>query len=515
MSPEDQLISDISAFTRDPLGFIRYAYPWGEAGDLEECHGPHQWQADILKTIGDHLKGPDWATPLLIAIASGHGVGKSAEVGWLVNWGLSTCDDARIIITANTGDQLRTKTIPEVSKWTRMSINSHWWDVGTEVIKRKDAAHEKTWRADFLTWSLERPEAFAGLHNKRKRIIIIFDEASAIPEEIWKVVEGALTDEDTEIIWLAFGNPTLNKGRFKRCFGDLKHRWVTRQIDSRTVPGTNKTQIAGWVEDYGEDSDFVRVRVKGEFPRAGSTQFIGGDIVHAARKRVLDVETYERHPSIISCDVARFGDDQTIIGMRQGPKLTILDRLRGLPTDQVAMRVMARMFEHTPRAVVIDGDGVGGGVVDYVRLHAGEWIQKRKDRFRLEEFHGGNTPGDVFAYFNKRAEVWGNMRDWLKDADIPDDPELETDLCGLEYGFTAKNQIQLERKEDMKKRGLASPDLGDMLAMSFAVTPLPLTRDEVLAEQIQAMKDPMAQHFARLKETERRNKANQPLNYWE
>src|ERR1039458_1186404 len=90
-----------------------------------------------------------------------------------------------------------------------------------------------------------------------------------------------MTDENTEIIWLAFGNPTQNTGRFRECFGKFKHRWKTFQIDSRTVEGTNKEQINKWIDDYGEDSDFVRVRVRGEFPRAGSSQFIASDVVAA------------------------------------------------------------------------------------------------------------------------------------------------------------------------------------------------------------------------------------------
>ena len=417
-------------------------------------------------------------------------------------------------MTANTEAQLRTKTWPEVVKWTKLAINSHWWNITATTLSVKEKAHERLWRCDAIAWSENNTESFAGLHNKGKRIVVLFDEGSAIADRIWEVTEGALTDEDTEIIWLVFGNPTRNTGRFRECFGKFKARWQRKQIDSRTVDGTNKEQMAKWVSDYGEDSDFCRVRIRGEFPRAGSTQFIDGDTVAQARKRHLEPEEYTRDWKVLSVDVARFGDDQTVIGLRQGHKLTILERLRGMDTMQVAMRTKAHIEREVPRLVVVDGDGLGVGVVDWIKLYMEKWFDNHRPS-RLHDFHGAATPKDIDMYFNQRAEVWGLMRNWLKDADIPDDPEIESDLTGPEYFFSAKNQIQLEKKEDMKKRGLSSPDIGDMLAMTFVAVPAGKTHDERLSEEIAAMPDPMQQHFARLAETERRQRASRPGNWWE
>lgn len=456
---EEQLISDLGRYSRDPLKCAKYSFPWGE-GELAESAGPRRWQEEILREIGQHLQNK--ATryqPLQIAVSSGHGIGKSALIGMIIQWGISTCEDCKVIVTANTGTQLSTKTVPEVSKWFRLAINAHWWDAKATSITVKEEDHKRLWRADFIPWSENNTEAFAGAHNKGRRIVIVMDEASAIADLIWQVAEGALTDENTEIVWLAFGNPTKNTGRFRECFGRFKHRWKTFQIDSRSVDGTNKAQIEKWIADYGEDSDFVRVRVRGEFPRSGSTQFISGDAVALCRK--YKAEGYASLPKILSVDVARFGDDQTVIGMRQGRKAMILAKLRGLDTVQVAERVIEFKQRENPDATVVDGDGIGAGVVDHIRF--------RGYTDRLFEFHGGAGPNDPAMYFNRRAEVWGAMRDWLNaDAEIPDDPELETDLTSVEYGFSNKQQIQLERKEDMKKRGLASPDCGDMLAMTFA-----------------------------------------------
>ena len=512
MSAETDLALDIGRFCLDPYGFSLYAWKW-QHGDLQQSSGPRTWQRDILQQIGKHLQSPKRYEPLMIAVSSGHGIGKSALIAMVSNWAMSTCDDCRVMVTANTESQLTTKTWPEVTKWFGRAINSHWWAQTATKIISTQKGHENSWRMDRETWSENNTEAFAGLHNVGKRIVVIYDEASSIPPKIWEVTEGALTDENTEIIWLAFGNPTQNTGRFPECFGKYKHRWITKQIDSRTVEGTNKKQLEKWIQDYGEDSDFCRVRVRGEFPRAGTNQFIAGDIVTEARKR--DVGDQSRAFKILTVDVARFGDDQTVFGYRQGLRFVILEKVRGLSTDQTAMRAMMYMRDLEPRSCVIDGDGVGGGVVDYIRLHGADWMEARKEWFRLEEFHGGNTPADIFMYFNKRAEVWGRMRDWLRTASIPDDPELDSDLTGPEYFHSAKNQIQLERKEDMKARGLASPDSGDALAMTFSVTPIAKTRQEALVEQIAATPDPMERHFMRLRETERKKKAAAPLEYWQ
>jgi hypothetical protein len=192
-------------------------------------------------------------------------------------------------------------------------------------------------------------------------------------------------------------------------------------------------------------------------------------VVAACRKYVA--VGYERLPKILSVDVARYGDDQTVIGYRQGRKSAILGKYRGKDTVWVAEKTIEYMQQENPDATVIDGDGIGAGVVDH--------IKHRGFSQRLFEFHGGAPANDGSAYFNRRAEVWGAMREWLiSNAEIPDDPEVATDLTSIEYGFGPKGQIQLERKEDMKKRGLSSPDIGDMLAMTFSVNVLAKPKDE-------------------------------------
>ena len=505
--PEQRLFDRIASFKRDPVGFVRFAYPWGERGDLEQSI-PHSWQIETLRKICDHLNSERRFVPLQLAVASGHGIGKSALIAWVMDWAMSTCVDCRITVTAGTGKQIETKTWPEVTKWFKLGINADWWDIKAESICPRDQGHEQTWRADVNTWSKNNPGAFAGLHNAGKRLVIIYDESSTIDPEVWEVSKGALTDENTEIIWIAFGNPTENTGAFAECFGAQRHRWDTQQIDSRNVPGTNKALFDEWIQDYGEDSDFVRVRVRGEFPRAGTKQFIPNDLVAAARKRKIEARGWKIH----TVDVARFGDDRTTTGIRQGQTFRILRKLRGLSVVETARLVMEDLRNENPRVTVIDGDGIGGGVIDIIRDEMpqpgmpykdtvmGRWFRANPN-WTLQEFHGGLPAQDPFMYFNLRAESWGRLRGWLETAQIPDEAEVEADLVGVQYGFSAQNQIQLERKEDMKKRGLASPDIGDMLAMSFIAQPNPKDEEEMLSERLAAIKDPFWRQIQHVKAT--------------
>jgi hypothetical protein len=462
--PQELLIDDIASFTSDPLGFVKYAFSWGE-NELEFSTGPRQWQAEEFEKLGKHLQNPATVhQPYRLAIASGNGIGKSAFISMLTAWGLSTCEDCRITVTAGTGAQLQTKTQPELSKWFRLAINSDWFDVKAQSITIKDPKHHNTWRADLQTWDEKNPDAFAGLHNVRKRIIIVFDEASAIADIIWLRAQKCLTDEHTELIFVALGNPTQNTGAFSECFGADKGRWNTRQIDSRTVEGTNKEELQKDVDKYGEDSDYVRYSVRGEFPRGGSSQFISNDVVRKARNTAA--VGYESLPKILSCDVARFGDDETIIGLRQGRKFEILGSYRGRPTDYTSDRLIEFKERIKPDAVVVDGDGIGGAVVDNLR--------SRGYSDGLFEFHGGTDSADPQMWYNKRAECWGAMRDWLENGgQIPDDPDMERQLTSPTY-FTAKGKINngsivIESKQDQKKRGLPSSDKPDCLAMTFSI----------------------------------------------
>lgn len=452
--------SQQSKYSLDPYGWVLYVFPWGE-GELAGFTGPDVWQRERLESIGEQLtSGEDAGVVIRQAVASGHGIGKSAFVAWLTLWGLSTFPDTKGVVTANTEVQLKTKTWSELAKWYRLSpaLKKGFELTATAIFSRSED-QERTWRIDQIPWSERNTEAFSGLHNKGKRVILIFDEASAIPDVIWEVSEGALTDEGTQIIWAVFGNPTRNTGRFKDCFtGRSAHRWTTCQVDSRTSAFTNKDQIQEWIDDYGLDSDFVKVRVRGMFPSMSARQFIAVADVDAAFGRHLARDQYDWAPKILTCDPAWEGDDELVIALRQGLAFKIMRTISKNDNDMVIADMIAGIEDREGADAVFIDAGYGTGIVSAGRQMKRNW--------KLVWFAGESSdPG----YLNKRAQMWGLMRDWLKEGgSIPKDQGLYNDLIGPETVGRADGKIQLESKSDMKKRGQKSPNRADALALTFA-----------------------------------------------
>lgn len=458
----DDLIIEQAALSQyDPGRWAAFAWDWGH-GALEKHEGPRGWQSDVNRVIADHLADPETRfQPLRIAVASGHGIGKSAQMGMISNWAMSCHPKCRIIVTANTENQLRTKTSPEIGKWFNSSITAKWFDVQTMGVKSIE--DPDNWRQDFVPWSENNTEAFAGLHNEGRMIVLMFDEGAAIADKVWEVAEGALTDENTIIIWIVFANPTRNTGRFRECFRKFRHRWRTFQIDSRDVPGTNKDYLQSLVDDYGEESDIVKVRVRGQFPSQSAKQFISSDIVDEARARHLDRHQYEFAPVILGVDPAWTGEDMFEIVLRQG---NYSKSLRSIPRNDndVEMANLIAMLEdeHNADAVFIDF-GYGTGIASAGKAMGRKW--------RLVQF--GSKPTDI-AYVNKRAEMWGRMKDWLREGGAidPHDQVMYDDLIGPETVVPKRGsfdgKIQLESKEDMKSRGVPSPNKADALALTFA-----------------------------------------------
>lgn len=458
----------------DPLKWILEAYPWGQKGcDLERHNGPRQWQRDQAERIKQSL----FANRLEIiqeATASGHGIGKSADMSMLSQWALMTSPDTRGVITANTETQLRTKTWPEQGKWYSYlppELHELFAYESTSLhVRDPSPERQKMWRIDAVPWSEHNTEAFAGLHNEGKRIFLGMDEASAIADKVWEVAEGALTDAETEMVWLVHGNPTRTTGRLKECWGRFKHRWHTQNIDSRTVEGTNKTQLQKWVDDYGDDSDFVRVRVRGMFPRASSAQFIESDLVSKA----MAAHPYPglRDPLIMGIDVARGGNDNFVICYRRGmdaqsiPMIVIpgseardSEKMLAKITD---LATTSDLFKR-PDAVFVDETGLGGPIVDRLRRLLGDDFQVLGVQF------GGASPKSNLA--DMRTFIWWQLREGLRTGlCVPYDATLEMELTAPEYYHDKRDKLRLESKEDMKERvpEIGSPDRADALAITFA-----------------------------------------------
>lgn len=466
MSNQD-LATDIFGFFDNPKGFVLYSFPWGVAGTpLEDFpHGPDAWQIEEFEAMAIHIRdninrkaiGMDMI-PWLEAIASGHGIGKSAFVAWLVIWLMSTRRYVRGVVTANTQIQLEGKTWAELAKWHNMSINKEWFKwTATKFYCLLEPEGEKNWMFECVPWNEERTEAFAGLHNASSSAVMIFDEASAVPDKIWEVAEGAMTDG--EPFWFVFGNPTRNTGRFRECFGKFRHRWRNRHIDSRSVRITNKTQIGKLIEDHGLDSDLVKVRVRGMFPSAGDKQFINSDDVEAAQAREL-VED-RGAPLIMGVDLSRGGTAMNVIRFRQGRDARSIKPLRWSSRDTVFTtgKIAETIDRYNPDAVNVDGGGIGGPVIDSLRAK----------KYKINEVQFGAQQNiDNKRFANKRAEMWQGMKEWLGWGCIDDDNTLRDDLIGPEYSWTSKDQLLLEGKEHMEARGQASPDDGDALALTFA-----------------------------------------------
>ena len=460
---ELELADAVSQYYHDPLGFVMFAFEWGQ-GTLKGFDGPDEWQRDILSTIGEQTRlrgfnGVDAVTPVQLAVSSGHGIGKSALTAMLILWIMSTWPNCKGVVTANTGEQLKTKTMSELAKWHSRCITSHWFEMAAMSISHR--AYPRTWRCDALTSREEASEGFAGLHAADSAPFYIFDEASAIPEKIWEVAKGGLTDG--EPFMFAFGNPTRNSGSFYECFRANSHRWITKQIDSRTARMTNKKLIQTWVDDYGEDSDFVRVRVRGMFPHGGDMQFIPSDVVFDAMKRGSG-QYLGDDPLICGIDMARGGDDNCMIVFRRGrdaksEKTYKISGEKSRDSMKVVSLLTMVLDRHKPDVSFIDKGAMGGPVGDRLRQLG----------YHVIDVGFGDNAADVRHYKNRTAEMGARCRQWLLDGGaIPDDPQLESELISRDFGHNDKDQLVLERKKDMKKRLGVSPDWADALYLTFA-----------------------------------------------
>lgn len=458
----------------DPYAFVMYAFPWGKKGTpLERFSGPRAWQQKVLMRMRDHIaenkrRVARGESPqvLQVAIGSGRGIGKSALVAMIVSWMLSCVLGSTTIVTANTESQLKDKTWGEIGKWFAMLINSHWFDVNATSV-RPAAWFEKKLAADLKmdtgyyyasaqTWSEENPDAFAGAHNMNG-LMEIMDEASGIPTPIWTVSEGFFTEPTVYRFWFVFSNPRRTTGSFYECFHKMREFWWRMNIDARTVEGTDKAVYDKIIAKYGINSDEVKVEVKGEFPAQGENQFIGRDLIQAAGERELFEDEYAG--LIMGVDPARFGSDSSTICLRRGRDARSIPIMsfKGKDNMWMANKCAEIIEKYRPDAVCVDA-GNGTGIIDRLREMG----------YKVEEVWFGAKSEDE-AYANRRTELWGRMREWLKEGCIPLGGEIVDDLAGPEYDFNGKDQIILESKDKMKSRGLASPDFGDSLACTFAV----------------------------------------------
>jgi hypothetical protein len=457
------------AIKDNPLAFVMFAFPWGQPGTpLEHFKGPRKWQREVLQHIADHIKenqGKLDFNTLRHAVSSGRGIGKSALVSWITIWMLTTRIGSTTIISANSESQLRSVTWAEITKWLATAINSHWFEVSatrlmpakwlTELVERDLKKGTRYWGVEGRLWSAENPDAYAGVHNF-DGVLVVFDEASGIDDSIWAVTSGFFTENTPNRFWMAFSNPRRNTGYFYEAFNSKREFWTTKVVDARTVEGTDKQVYQQIIDEYGADSSQAHVEVYGQFPSEGDDQFISANLVDEAMKRSPYRDASA--PIVIGVDPARFGADATVIAVRQGRDIISIQRHRGDDTMTVVGHVIEAIEEYKPALVVIDEGGLGAGIVDRLK----------EQRYKVKGINFGNKSTNPIMYGNKRAEMWGKMKDWLKTASIPLDRFLKTDLISPMMKPDSKGTIFLESKKDMKARGLASPDAADAICVTFA-----------------------------------------------
>lgn len=488
---EQQLMLEIWSpeVADDPRNFVRLMYPWDTPNTpLDGIKGPRNWQDRILLDVAQYIKqsrntlmSTQQLAPMFkAAVASGRGIGKSALFGWLAHWMVSTRLGSSCWVAANSEAQLRTKTFAEIAKWVSMGLNAHWWEIQamsikpaewfSDAVKRDLKIDPGYWAIQGQLWSEEAPDAFAGAHNVYGEMAL-FDEASGIPSAIWTVQQGVFTEKIIDRYWLGFSNPRRNSGAFFECFHKNRDDWRQYQIDARNVEGIPADAYESIIKQHGPDSDEARIEVYGQFPNQGSNQFVGKDAAALAATR--EVIPDPGAPLLMGVDVARFGEDKSVIAFRKGRDARSIPwkKFKGVDTVQLASTVADLATQLKVDAIFVDGNGVGGGVVDNLKAWG----------YRVIEVQAGASASDSDMYGNKRVEMWGRMREWLTTGAIPDDSDLQSDLISPEYSYhPVSNKVMLEGKDKMKARGLASPDVAEALAMTFAQ---PVARNDLNASR--------------------------------
>jgi hypothetical protein len=489
---EAEIMEQVLSFRADPVNFVLWSYPWGQPGTpLENIKGPRDWQLEELEAIGKHVQEQEFRLandlPLAIwrsAYSSGRGPGKSALLGMIAHWQISTHLGSTAIVAANTENQLRTKTFPEFAVWFGSAVNRHWFTIETlrivpqpwltELMRkpREEGGLEidpKKWACYGQTWTEDNPSAFAGEHNPRG-LVVLFDEAAGIHSGVWDTTDGFFTEINPYRFWLGASQMRRRSGRMFELFNDkqIGHGWRCRTLSTRGMAGVDQTLIEDQIRRYGADSDFVRVEIDGLAPRTSEDQFIPWDAVRAAQQNNLGYDYGEA--LVLGIDPAPRG--KTAWRFRQGRNARDCcgpatygswDRLDNV---QIAQKILDLDAKYRPDFICIDF-GMGTGVIDILR--------RKTLNARLLEVRFGDTAhdGKESEYATHAIELWARVRDWLPGGMVEKDSGEKGTLSfqatnrGWRWSGREDNKKILETKEDLQKRGVASPDDMDALACTF------------------------------------------------
>jgi len=442
----------LDTYQNDPVRFVREQFK----------AEPDLWQADILRklALGERQ----------ISVASGHSVGKTALEGWAAVWTVLCHLPVRVVVTAPSAPQLFDVFYPELLRWISQmpKATQDLLDIQSDSIKLK--ASPASSFITIRTARAETPEAIAGAHAVGGKILLIIDEASGMDERAMESLAGSMAQEGAAM--LLMGNPVRVSGYFFDTHHKLKDRWSTYQVSTLDCPRVPES----WVEEmkvrYGEESNAYRVRVLGQFPQGDDDTAIPLDLVVAAMER--EVQLAPNTPEVWGLDVARFGSDSSVLCKRKGRLVPETPRVwRNLDLMQLCGRVVAEWEaldeKHRPVEILVDAIGMGAGVVDRLR----------ELNLPVRGINVSESPSIAGTHANLRAELLYKCLAWLqgRDVQLPVDglppntsvsERLKAELTSIRFKFSSSGKIQLESKDDMRRRGLSSPDVADSLVLTFA-----------------------------------------------
>ena len=413
------------------------------------------WQAEFLDAIA--------AGNRRISVRSGHGVGKSTASSWAMLWFFMTRSPVKVVVTAPTSAQLFDAMFAELKRWVQQLPQplQELITVKQDRVVFNAAPDEMFISA--RTSRAEQPEALQGIHSEH--VMLVADEASGVPESVFEAAAGSMSGHSA--VTLMLGNPTRSSGFFYDTHHRLSSEWKTFSVSCEDSPRVSKEYINEMMSRYGEDSNAFRIRVLGEFPRSDDDTIISMELIDSAKQRDVDVSTTAK--VVWGLDVARFGSDSSCLCKRKGNTIVESPRIwRNLDLMQLTGAVVAEYESQAendkPSVILVDSIGLGAGVVDRLRE-----LNLPAEGINVSESpsFSPNQP-----YRNLKAELWYKAKAWFerRDCRIPDDGRLISELATVRYKFSSTGKIQVESKDDIKKRGLVSPDVADAFILTHADT---------------------------------------------
>lgn len=440
MPEQNPFVELVRRYYYDPVGFV-----YDKLGAI-----PDEWQALVMEDVANGERR--------ISIKSGHGVGKSTVLSWLLIWFVVTRFPCKGVVTAPTQSQLFDALFAELKAWVKRLPDwcSVLFDVKSDRVELKAAPESAFVTA--RTSRAEQPEALQGIHAEH--VFLVVDEASGVPEKVFEAGQGSMSGHNATT--LLAGNPVRGSGYFYDSHNKNAHRWKCYTVSCLQSSRVSPEYIEEVRDSYGEESNVYRVRVLGEFPLADDNTIIPLELVAAARTR--DIVPDHNAKPIWGLDVARFGDDTSVLTKRKGAIYLPQTTWRKLDLMQLTGAVKAE-YDATPlldrpRVILVDVIGLGAGVVDRLRELG----------LPARGINVAEAPAVGDRYRNLKAELWYRAKAWFeaRGGRMPDDEQLANELASVRYKYTSSGKLQVESKDEMRKRGLRSPDKADSFILTFA-----------------------------------------------